>query len=1037
LLNTFFQEKAYSKSLPDLFERGVKALQKGDLETAEGDFRAVLKEEPDNPFAYFNLGAIFIATRRIDLALMSLSRAVELKPDLVAAHLRLAEIYEGQGNLPEAIREYEEAYLYLTDESTPEGETVLARLENLQGIVEVREKFERGLVLLRGGNYGQSEEMFREVLSVQPKNAQAYNFLGVILGIQNRFDEAIHHFKESLNIKPDLVDSRIRMAELHQIKGMLKDARLELEKALFFLEDKDGPDAELLEGKLNAIDDQIEIKTLMDRSAGEIEEKKNDAAIATLEEVIRLYPKHAIAYFNLGNLFAQKDRFDLAESNFKKAIEIEPDYTEAHQRLGQVYEFIRFFGRAKRQYEKALATAGKSTVLEQELEASILRSEEALRRTKPAAHEALRQFQEAFDGGDLNKAASFLEQAVFLNPENAELHFRLGEIYELTDQVDPAFNEMRGALEFDPSFAAAHQHLGILYEKRGFFHRAAKEWRKAESIAPSDRNKKEMDRLDKKIVEIRKATTPLREKAKEETENGKRMTAIETLRKAVALSPDDIDLRMELAVLYASIEAAETFSELNFGLFLDPDNGEAHYRLGLLYASAGQWQDARLKFQEGLQSKSLSNGLRLKAKAELARAESKLKNEQIAARYFIRGSRRLSEQDYRGAVEAFEKVLSLYPNGVGSLYWIGTAYEGQNNLDEAERYYAKVLALNSNHTLARQRLGFVYETQGKSEKAIQVYQKALDLLGGQASPEEAWLKERLTPLEKRLHMVLSQVVLSYNSNPAGSSTPEGDLSSNLGVALTYFLKKDQRLQIPIGLSTQNTILYRSNTIFSSETFSVMALGSRHPYAYSGGYNLNLGLSRGGPTGMDHVALFSVSKRGMTPSSIGLDYSYDYFFSFGESDFNAIRQNFRFHITQEWDLSSVTVSYRFLDNAAKLNDQVSQTHGFTGSYSRNLAENIRANVSYNIEWVEFLNPDSLARLQSGVAVHRKNVFQSLSLTGYYMVQRNLIMSASYTEQQNVSNLPSGAVTIEQQLSGQASSLGDYRQRLVNLNLSWSF
>lgn len=1038
LLVLFFPDSAYSEGRPDLFEKGVLALQKGDLKTAETDFRAVLKEEPDNAFAYFNLGAIFIATRRIDLALIALNRAVELKPDLVAAHLRLAELYEGQGNLPEAIREYEEGYLYLADEGTSEEKMIVKRLENLQNIVEIRERFERGIALLRAGKNSEAEEMFREVLSIQPQNAQAYNFLGIILGIQNRFDEAIQSFKESLRIKPDLSDSRTRLAELYQLRGELKDARGELEKAIFFLEDKEGPEGQSLEERLNAVEDQIEIKTLIDRSNQEVEEKKTDAAIGTLEEIIRLYPKNAVAYFNLGNLLAQRNRFDLAETNFKKAIEMEPNYTEAHQRLGQVYEFIRFFGRAKSQYEKALATRGGSATMQQELRGSVARSEREIQQAKIQGEEGLRQSLKAQEEGDLNKATSILEQAVLLDPENAELRFNLGELYERTDKIDPAFNAMRAALEFNPTFAAAHQHLGMLYEKRRFFHLALKEWKEAESIAPSDRNKAEMERLQTKIIEIKKETAPLQEKAKQEVEDGKRMAAIDTLKKAVVLSPDEINLRLELGSLYASIGAtSEPFSEFNYGLFLDPDNGEAHYRLGRLYSGAGQWRDARVKYQDALKSKTLTDELRSKAKTELARAEAKVEDERTAARYFSRGTRRLSEQDYRGAIDAFEKVLALYPNGVGGIYWIGTAYEGLNNPNEAVKYYKKVLELNPNHTLARQRLGFIYESQGQNEKAIQAYQKTLDLLSGQESPDETWLRERLTPLEKRLFMVLNQVVLSYNSNPAGTSNPEGDLSSNLGVAATYYLKKDQRLQIPVGLSTQNTFLYRSNIVFSSETFSLMAVGSTPPYSYSGGYNFNLGVSRGGLTGMDHVGLFSLSKRGTLVSNVGFDYSYDYFFSFGNKIFDATRQNIRLHATQEWDISSATLTYHYFDNAAKSSDQASTTHGIGILYNRTLTDDIRINGSYNIDLVHFLNPDSLALLQEGEEIHRKNVFHSLSLNLYYMLQRNLILSVGYTEQQNFSNLPSGAVTVEQRLSGQASSLGEYRQRLINLNLSWSF
>ncbi|MDC4205903.1 MAG: tetratricopeptide repeat protein [Candidatus Manganitrophus sp.] len=146
VFSPILRNKCYSEELPlHTFEKGVEALQKGNLKAAEEIFRAVLKGDPENPFVYFNLGSIFAATRRIDLALTVLNRAVELKPDLVAAHIRLAEIYESQGNLEEALREYEEAYLYLTDSSPLQEKTILARLENIEKTVHFKENWDRGI----------------------------------------------------------------------------------------------------------------------------------------------------------------------------------------------------------------------------------------------------------------------------------------------------------------------------------------------------------------------------------------------------------------------------------------------------------------------------------------------------------------------------------------------------------------------------------------------------------------------------------------------------------------------------------------------------------------------------------------------------------------------------------------------------------------------------------------------------------------------------------------------------------------------------
>ena len=143
------------------------------------------------------------------------------------------------------------------------------------------------------------------------------------------------------------------------------------------------------------------------------------------------------------------------------------------------------------------------------------------------------------------------------------------------------------------------------------------------------------------------------------------------------------------------------------------------------------------------------------------------------------------------------------------------------------------------------------------------------------------------------------------------------------------------------------------------------------------------------------------------------------------------------MTQDWGIGCSTLSYRLLSNDARLKDQASSTHGLGISYNRSFTSNVRGTVSYNLERVQFTNPDSLALLLQGKFIHRENFFHSLNLSLSYSLQSDLTIGASYTEQRNYSNLTSGAVTVEQRLSGQASSLGDYSQRLINLFLNWSF
>lgn len=125
-----------------------------------------------------------------------------------------------------------------------------------------------------------------------------------------------------------------------------------MERALFFIEDRDGPEVQSLEEKLNAIEDQLEVKTYIDQALIQADNNNIDGAISTLQALFKINPNQALAYFNLGNLWARKNRIDLAETSFKRAIEIQPNYSEAHHRLGQIYEMVGYFNRAKTEYQK-------------------------------------------------------------------------------------------------------------------------------------------------------------------------------------------------------------------------------------------------------------------------------------------------------------------------------------------------------------------------------------------------------------------------------------------------------------------------------------------------------------------------------------------------------------------------------------------------------------------------------------------------------------------------------------------------------------
>jgi len=230
--------------------------------------------------------------------------------------------------------------------------------------------------------------------------------------------------------------------------------------------------------------------------------------------------------------------------------------------------------------------------------------------------------------------------------------------------------------------------------------------------------------------------------------------------------------------------------------------------------------------------------------------------------------------------------------------------------------------------------------------------------------------------------------------------------------VTYFWKKNRGLQIPIGISTNNTFYFRSNTLFSQETFSISAIRSSHPFVYSAGYNYHYGFARGGPTGSDHVGLLNLSWFSKRASSVEFSYIFDTFISEQDKSFDASLHNLRLTYNKRWQGKKGSLWYRFSDNDAKLNDQASMTHGIGFSYRWKPLNNIHAAFLYEINSIQFVNVDSAGNKK------RENLLQRASLTASYLLQKGVMLSASYTERLNDSNLGTSTgseVTQEQILS----------------------
>lgn len=114
---------------------------------------------------------------------------------------------------------------------------------------------------------------------------------------------------------------------------------------------------------------------------------------------------------------------------------------------------------------------------------------EALEVAPPETEELRLAFSKAdshIKAGQLEEATLVYKEAIKKMPQNAELHYNLGNVYLQRGLVDEAIVEYSKALAITPGDKDLHVNLGTAYYQKGMVEEAIGEYKKALAIDPDD-----------------------------------------------------------------------------------------------------------------------------------------------------------------------------------------------------------------------------------------------------------------------------------------------------------------------------------------------------------------------------------------------------------------------------------------------------------------------------------------------------------------------------------------------------------------------
>jgi folate-binding protein YgfZ len=186
--------------------------------------------------------------------------------------------------------------------------------------------------------------LLREAIELDPKNATAYEALGVFLSKQNKLDEAISLMKRLVEIDPEEIMAHSNLSVYYMQQGRIEDAEREKGEATALQFEK-------------AIAENMAKKTTEDKVKQDLAEREQK--ISLFKQVLEIDPIDQVANFGLGSVYHDLKRYEEALPPLQTVIKEYKDYSAAYVLLGKTMEKLSRQNEAIQAYREGIAVASR------------------------------------------------------------------------------------------------------------------------------------------------------------------------------------------------------------------------------------------------------------------------------------------------------------------------------------------------------------------------------------------------------------------------------------------------------------------------------------------------------------------------------------------------------------------------------------------------------------------------------------------------------------------------------------------------------
>ncbi len=593
--------------------------------------------------------------------------------------------------------------------------------------------FERGMELYEQGNYVKAKLEFKNVLQIDPKDAEGHYMFGLIMEKEQNWRQAYALFLRAVELNPNHVGALTHLGRLYAMSGSPEKA---IEAADKVLVQKPGDAAAMVlkglaKARMGNKEDAVrDVEAAVKVDSGNMDAVSllaalyadvgdMDKAIALAKKGVKENPKHMGIHLLLARMYEKSGNSDGTAELLRKMVAIQPDNQSNRNRLAVYYH-------AKGKKAEALKVLRESISANPDSSDAKLALVEYLGKEKSTREQAEKELQ------------GFVKD----NPDDYQLQFALAKVYLGTKRVEEARSIYQSISDKDKDGkdgAAARTKLaGLLMMEKKLDEAVvlvdgvlAEDPKNKDALLTRAAISLASEAPDKGIADLRTLlgedpghVKGLRLKARAHLAKKEIALARESLEAAIQVSPQEAAANFELAQLLVQTgKPDDAIAVLEKMQKFAPDHAGIMLGIAKIYTGQRKWDEVT-KISKEMQAKLPNN----------------------AAGYYYEGLALQGSGKLNESVDLFERSLKVSPNAVEPLIAVAKSWLALKQPEKAMERVQQAITHNSENFLAYNLMGEILVTQKRVADAAVAFKKAREINPKWAVPYSSLAK--LSLIEK-------------------------------------------------------------------------------------------------------------------------------------------------------------------------------------------------------------------------------------------------------------------------------------------------